>query len=191
MKISNRATKIQASPLRKLMPFANAAKKEGKKIYHLNIGQPDIATPKAMLDVYRNFDKEVLCYGPSQGLEVYRKNLLNYYAKHGIDLNIDNILVTTAGSEALIFALLSSCNPDDEVIIPEPFYTNYNGFATIAGVKIVPLTTFAENGFELPSDDKITALITEKTRAILLCNPGNPTGTVYPKTTLKDWLRSL
>lgn len=185
MKISNRATKIQASPLRKLMPFANTAKKEGKKIYHLNIGQPDIPTPKAMLDVYRNFDKEVLAYGPSQGLELYRENLVNYYAKHDIQIEVGNILVTTAGSEALIFALLAACNPGDEVIIPEPFYTNYNGFATITSVKIVPLTTYAENGFALPSDEEIIPLITKKTRAIMLCNPGNPTGTVYPKTDIE------
>ncbi len=181
MKLSDRAINIQASPIRKLMPFANEAKKKGIHIYHLNIGQPDIETPKEMLDVYKNFEEKVLAYGPSQGLECYRKNLVNYYRKHNIELDIDDIIVTTAGSEAIVFALLTACNEDDEVIVPEPFYTNYNGFATMTGVKIVPLTTYAEDGFALPSNEKIRALINSKTKAIMLCNPGNPTGAVYPK----------
>ena len=181
MKLSDRAINIQASPIRKLMPFANEAKKKGIHIYHLNIGQPDIETPKEMLNVYKNFEEKVLAYGPSQGLECYRKNLVNYYRKHNIELDVDDIIVTTAGSEAIVFALLTVCNKDDEVIVPEPFYTNYNGFATMTEVKIVPLTTYAEDGFALPSNEKIRSLINSKTKAIMLCNPDNPTGAVYPK----------
>jgi len=185
MKLSERAVNVQASPIRKLMPFANEAKKRGIHIYHLNIGQPDIETPEEMLNVYKNYDSKVLAYGPSQGLEIYRNNLVRYYDRHNIKLNSDDIIVTTAGSEAIIFAMLTACNSGDEVIVPEPFYTNYNGFATITGVKIVPLTTFAEDGFALPADDKIKALINSKTKAIMLCNPGNPTGTVYPRSEIE------
>ena len=181
MKLSERALNIQASPIRKLMPYANNAKKRGIKIYHLNIGQPDIETPKEMLDVYANYHDKVLAYGPSQGLDVYRENLVNYYRKHNITIDVADIIVTTAGSEAIIFAMLATCNYEDEIIIPEPFYTNYNGFATITGVKIIPLTTQAENGFCLPDDNEIRTLISAKTKAIMLCNPGNPTGTVYPE----------
>ena len=180
MKLSDRAINIQASPIRKLMPLANATKKKGIHIYHINIGQPDIETPKEMLDVYKNYDSKVLAYGPSQGLEIYRNNLVNYYNKHDIKLNSNDIIVTTAGSEAIVFALLTACNVGDEVIVPEPFYTNYNGFATMTGVKIIPLTTYAEESFKLPDDDKIKELINEKTKALMLCNPGNPTGAVYP-----------
>ncbi len=181
MKLSDRSINVQASPIRKLMPFANSARKKGIKIYHLNIGQPDIPTPQKMLDVYQQFDKKVLAYGPSQGLDIYRKNLVKYYKQHDIPLDIDDIIVTTAGSEAILFALLTVCNPGDEVIIPEPFYTNYNGFAKMTGVNIVPLTTFAEEGFKLPPKDKIQSLLSSKTKAIMLCNPGNPTGAVYPR----------
>ncbi len=185
MRLSDRAINIQASPIRKLMPFANATKKKGIHIYHLNIGQPDIETPKEMLDVYKNFESKVLAYGPSQGLDVYRNNLVNYYNKHEIKLNSDDIIVTTAGSEAIVFALLTACNAGDEVIVPEPFYTNYNGFATVTGVKIVPLTTYAEESFKLPENEEITKLISSKTKAIMLCNPGNPTGAVYPHSEME------
>ena len=185
MRLSDRAINIQASPIRKLMPFANATKKKGIHIYHLNIGQPDIETPKEMLDVYKNFESKVLAYGPSQGLDVYRNNLVNYYNKHEIKLNSDDIIVTTAGSEAIVFALLTACNAGDEVIVPEPFYTNYNGFATATGVKIVPLTTYAEESFKLPENEEITKLISSKTKAIMLCNPGNPTGAVYPHSEME------
>ena len=185
MELSNRAKLVQASPIRKLMPYANAARKRGIKIYHLNIGQPDIETPKEMLDVYANYQDKILAYGPSQGLDLYRENLVNYYQRHDIKIDVDDIIVTTAGSEAIVFAMLVTCNPDDEIIIPEPFYTNYNGFATMTGVKIKPLTTRAEDGFKLPSDETITALLSEKTRAIMLCNPGNPTGAVYSKKDLE------
>ncbi len=184
MKLSDRAIDIQASPIRKLMPFADAAKKKGIHIYHLNIGQPDIKTPQEMLNVYKNYHDKVLCYGPSQGLDVYRTNLVKYYKKHGIEIQKEDIIVTTAGSEAIIFAMLVTCNEGDEMIIPEPFYTNYNGFASMTGVKIMPLTTFAEDGFKLPSNEKIESLISSRTKAIMLCNPGNPTGTVYPEDDL-------
>ncbi len=184
MELSSRAELIQASPIRKLMPFANEAKSKDIHVYHLNIGQPDIKTPKEMIDVYHNYSDQVLAYGPSQGLEIYRKDLVRYYKNHKINLEIDDIIVTTAGSEAIVFALYVTCNPGDEIIVPEPFYTNYNGFATMAGVKIKPLTTFAENGFALPENNEIEKLISEKTKAIMLCNPGNPTGAVYSKEEL-------
>ncbi|MDX9869162.1 MAG: pyridoxal phosphate-dependent aminotransferase, partial [Candidatus Cloacimonadales bacterium] len=179
MNLSQRALEIQASPIRKLMPYANNAKKNGIHVYQLNIGQPDIETPQEMIDMYHNFEEKVLAYGPSQGLDVYRKALVKYYKKHHISLEEDEIIVTTAGSEAIIFAMMVTCNVDDEIIVPEPFYTNYNGFATMAGVKLVPLTTYAETGFALPERESIEAVITDKTRAIMICNPGNPTGTVY------------
>ncbi len=181
MDLSKRAIEVQASPIRKLMPHAIAAKQKGLKVYHLNIGQPDIETPREMIKVYHEFSESVLAYGPSQGLDVYRHSLVSYYAKHNIVVNDTDIIVTTAGSEAITFALLVTCNEGDEVIVPEPFYTNYNGFATMASVYIRPLTTFAENGFMLPDDDTIEKLINSKTKAIMLCNPGNPTGTVYSK----------
>lgn len=179
MNLSTRALEIQASPIRKLMPYALAAKQKGIKVYHLNIGQPDIETPMEMIKVYHEFSDKVLAYGPSQGLEVYREGLVKYYHHCGIDLQTNNIIVTTAGSEAITFAMMVVGDVGDEIIVPEPFYTNYNGFATMAGIKLVPLTTYAETGFALPGDDKIEALITNKTKAIMLCNPGNPTGKVY------------
>ncbi len=185
MKLSNRALTIQESPIRKLAPYAEKAKERGTSIYHLNIGQPDIETPREMLDVYANFDGKVLAYGPSQGLDEYRKNLVYYYARHGIVIEKEDIIVTVAGSEAIIFALTATCNFGDEIIVPEPFYTNYNGFATMAGVNIVPLTTYAEDGFALPENEVIQAAITPKTKAIVICNPGNPTGTVYSAGDIK------
>lgn len=185
MRLSERAMSIQASPIRKLVPLANSAKAQGKHVYHLNIGQPDIETPPEMRNVYQNFDQKVLAYGPSQGLEFYRENLVKYYKRNGIELTKDEIIVTTAGSEACFFALLSVCDPGDEVIIPEPFYTNYNGFATWAGAKIVPLTTKVEKGFALPEKSDIEKLVSSKTKAIMLCNPGNPTGAVYSKEELE------
>ncbi|MBW6514103.1 MAG: pyridoxal phosphate-dependent aminotransferase [Candidatus Syntrophosphaera sp.] len=181
MKLSQRALEIQASPIRKLMPHAVAAKKRGIKIYHLNIGQPDIPTPQAMIDAYHGFSEKVLAYGPSQGLDVYRQGLVQYYAKNGIDLAENEIIVTTAGSEAITFAMLVVCEVGDEIIVPEPFYTNYNGFATMAGINLKPITTRAEDGYQLPSSEAIEALIGPKTRAIMICSPGNPTGTVYSR----------
>jgi len=181
MEISTRALEIQASPIRKLMPYAAEAKKKGIKVYHLNIGQPDIETPAEMLAAYHEFSEKVLAYGPSQGLDVYRQGLVQYYSKHGISLQENEIIVTTAGSEAIVFAMLVVCNEGDEIIVPEPFYTNYNGFATMAGVILKPLTTYAETGFALPSDSEIEAVIGTRSKAIMLCNPGNPTGTVYSR----------
>lgn len=181
MKLSQRALEIQASPIRKLMPHAVAAKKRGIKIYHLNIGQPDIPTPQPMLDAYHSFSDKVLAYGPSQGLDIYRQGLVEYYAKCGIQLAENEIIVTTAGSEAITFALMVVCGVGDEILVPEPFYTNYNGFATMAGITLKPVTTFAETGFQLPSDAEIEARVTPRTKAIMVCNPGNPTGTVYSR----------
>ena len=185
MKLSERAQNIQESPIRKLKPLDDQAKAKGIKVYHLNIGQPDIETPQKIMEVYRKYDEKVLTYGPSQGLDLYRQNLVNYYKNNNIDVEGDEIIVTTGGSEAIIFALMATCNPGDEVIIPEPFYTNYNGFAKMAGAKIVPLTTYTRDGYQLPSNEDIKELINEKTKAILLCSPNNPTGAVYPSEDLE------
>jgi len=181
MELSKRAREIQASPIRKLNPYANAAKKRGIKVYHLNIGQPDLPTPKEMLKAYHEFSDEVLEYGPSQGIDLYRESLVHYYHNLGIELKVDDIIVTTGGSEAITFAMMVVGEVGDEIIVPEPFYTNYNGFATMAGISLIPLTTYAENGFALPADALIEEKITPKTKAIMLCNPGNPTGTVYSR----------
>jgi len=181
MELSKRAVDVQASPIRKLMPYATAAKAKGIKIYHLNIGQPDVETPEAILNVYRNYSEKVLAYGPSQGLDEYRKSLVKYYRELGIIICDDDINVTTAGSEALLFAMMLVCDHGDEIVVPEPFYTNYNSFATMAGVNLVTITTFAETGFALPSREIIENSISKKTKAILVCNPGNPTGTVYTR----------
>ena len=181
MELSKRAREIQASPIRKLNPYANAAKKRGIKVYHLNIGQPDLPTPKEMLKAYHEFSDEVLEYGPSQGIDLYRESLVHYYHNLGIELKVDDIIVTTGGSEAITFAMMVVGEVGDEIIVPEPFYTNYNGFATMAGINLKPLTTYAENGFALPADALIEEKITPKTKAIMLCNPGNPTGTVYSR----------
>jgi aspartate aminotransferase len=184
MQLSKRAIEIQASPIRKLMPYANSAKARGIKVYHLNIGQPDIATPPEMLKVYHEFSDKVLAYGPSQGLEVYQEGLVHYYSRIGIQLSTKDIIVTTAGSEAVTFAMMVVANEGDEIIVPEPFYTNYNGFATMASIHLKAVTTHAENGFALPDNAEIEKLINSKTRAIMLCNPGNPTGTVYSREEL-------
>ena len=181
MELSKRAREIQASPIRKLNPYANAAKKRGIKVYHLNIGQPDLPTPKEMLKAYHEYSDEVLEYGPSQGIDVYRESLVHYYHNLGIELKVEDIIVTTGGSEAITFAMMVVGEVGDEIIVPEPFYTNYNGFATMAGINLKPLTTYAENGFALPADALIEEKITPKTKAIMLCNPGNPTGTVYSR----------
>jgi len=184
MKLSKRALEIQASPIRKLMPHAVDAKKRGVKVYHLNIGQPDIPTPPQMIKVYHEFSEKVLAYGPSQGLEVYQQGLVHYYKHLGISLDTKDIIVTTAGSEAVTFAMMVAANEGDEILVPEPFYTNYNGFATMASIKLKPITTYAENGFALRDDAAFEKLITHKTRAIMICNPGNPTGAVYSKEDL-------
>ena len=169
------------SPIRKLVPFAEAAKKKGIKVYHLNIGQPDIETPPAILDAVRNADIKVLEYSHSAGNESYRRKLVQYYKKVGIDITYEQILITTGGSEAIMFGFLTCLNPGDEVIIPEPFYANYNGFACAAGVNVVPITSYIETGFALPPIDEFEKVITNRTKAILICSPNNPTGYLYSR----------
>lgn len=183
--ISEKAQIVPASPIRKLVPFAEAAKKAGKTVYHLNIGQPDIQTPDAALQAIHNFDEKVLEYSHSAGIESYRVKLSASYKAQGIPVETEDILITTGGSEALIFAMLCTCNPGDEVIIPEPFYANYNSFAVTAGVKVVPVTANIEDGFALPAMEEIEAKITPRTKGIVICNPGNPTGYLYSKTELE------
>src|SRR6056297_49884 len=179
MFVSHRIKSMQESPIRKLVPLAEEAKKKGKKVYHLNIGQPDIKTPEEFFDSVKNFDKEVLSYAFSQGIPELIDSFIEYYKSYDIEYEKDDILVTNGGSEAILFSLLAVCDYGDEILIPEPFYTNYNGFSTSAGVNVVPITTKAEDGFGLPSKSEIEELITGKTKAILLSNPSNPTGKVY------------
>jgi aspartate aminotransferase len=179
--ISPRAKDMPPSPIRKLVPLADAAKKRGIKIYHLNIGQPDIPTPPEFMDAIRNYDKKVLEYGNSKGDYNYIAGLVKYYERRGIEVEEKDIQITTGGSEALIFAMICVANVGDQVIVFEPFYTNYNSFAMMADAKLVPLTLEAESGFHLPSREKIEKKITSKTRAILICSPNNPTGTVYTR----------
>jgi aspartate aminotransferase len=177
--ISQRGQHMPASPIRKLVPYAEAAKKKGVKVYHLNIGQPDIETPEMALDAVRNFDFKVLEYSHSAGNESYRRKLSTYYKNLGIDVDYQQIIVTTGGSEAILFGFMSCLDAGDEVIIPEPFYANYNGFAVAANVKVVPLTSHIENGFALPPVAEFEKLITPRTRGIVICNPNNPTGYLY------------
>ncbi|MBS1512527.1 MAG: pyridoxal phosphate-dependent aminotransferase [Bacteroidetes bacterium] len=177
--ISKRGIQMPASPIRKLVPFAEAAKKKGTKVYHLNIGQPDIETPKQCLDAVRHADFKVLEYSHSAGNESYRKKLVEYYKKVGIDVTPEQIIITTGGSEAIIFGFMACMDAGDEVIIPEPFYANYNGFAVEAGVIVKPITSSIENGFALPPIEEFEKAITPKTKAIVICNPNNPTGYLY------------
>lgn len=173
------------SPIRKLVPFAEKAKKNGKKVFHLNIGQPDIQTPQVALDAISNFSKKVVEYSHSAGFESYRIGLSKYYQNIGIEVDHNDLMVTTGGSEALLFALNSCLDQGDEIIIPEPFYANYNGFSKSSGVIVKPITTKIENGFALPDIKEFEKLITSKTKAILICNPGNPTGYLYSKEELE------
>ena len=173
------------SPIRKLVPFAEKAKKNGKKVFHLNIGQPDIQTPKVALDAISNFSKKVVEYSHSAGFESYRIGLSKYYQNIGIDVDHNDLMVTTGGSEALLFGLNSCLDHGDEIIIPEPFYANYNGFSKSSGVVVKPITTKIENSFALPDIKEFEKLITNKTKAILICNPGNPTGYLYSKEELE------
>lgn len=184
--ISHKGKKMPESPIRKLVPFAEAAIREGRSIYQLNIGQPDIKTPKAALDAVKNNSIEVLSYSHSAGFESYRNKLADYYKNHGIPVNTEEIIITTGGSEALLFAMGTITDPGDEVIIPEPFYANYNGFATASGVKVIPIESSIENNFALPPISSFEKLITEKTRAIILCNPGNPTGYLYTREEIEQ-----
>ena len=189
-KISNKGISMPASPMRKLVPFAEIAIKAGKKVYHLNIGQPDIETPKLALEAIHNFNDKVIEYSHSAGSESYRKGLANYYQNIGIGINYNEIIVTTGGSEALLFILNSCLDHGDEIIIPEPFYANYNGFSTSAGVTVKPISTSIDHGFALPKISEFEKLITPKTKAILICNPGNTTGYLYSKQELET-LRDL
>ena len=184
MRYSERITTMQSSPIRKLAPIASNAKAKGIKIYHLNIGQPDIKTPKVFFEAVKNFNNEVLEYAVSPGLPELISSLQQYYTTYNMDFESDEILVTNGGSEALLFALMATCDPKDNILVPEPFYSNYNGFSQSINVNITPITTKAEEGFHLPSKEKIQSLITSKTKAILISNPGNPTGTVYTKKEL-------
>ena len=184
-KISERGVLMPPSPIRKLTPYADKAKKKGLKVYHLNIGQPDIETPPSIIEAVHQADVKVLEYSPSQGFESYRKKLAGYYAKRGIQVNADQVIVTTGGSEAISFALMSCLNPGDEVIIPEPFYANYNGFAVSAAIKVVPINSSIEDNFALPPIEAFEKAVTPRTRAILICNPNNPTGYLYSKEELE------
>ena len=179
--ISERAIEMPQSPIRKLAPLATEAAARGTKIYHLNIGQPDLKTPEVGLDVLRHIDRRVLEYSPSQGFLSYREKLVKYYAHYDIELSVDDIIITTGGSEAVLFAFLSCLNPGDEIIVPEPAYANYMAFAISAGAKIRTISTTIEDGFALPAVEKFEELINEHTRAILICNPNNPTGYLYTR----------
>ena len=183
--ISNKGYNMPQSPIRKLVPYAEKAKKQGKKVYHLNIGQPDINTPEVALDAIHNFSEDVVEYSHSAGFESYRKGLANYYQNIGIDISHEDLMITTGGSEALLFALNSCLDPGDEIIIPEPFYANYNGFSISSGVIVKPITTSIEDSFALPDINDFEKLISDKTKAILICNPGNPTGYLYSKEELE------
>lgn len=178
-KISQKGVAMPESPIRKLVPFAEKAKQKGNHVYHLNIGQPDIKTPEGALQAIKNADIKVLEYSHSAGFESYRVKLAKYYQQHQIDVNAQEIIITTGGSEALMFALGSTMDPGDEIIIPEPFYANYNGFSTSNGVTIVPVMSSIDTGFALPAIADFEKLITSRTKAILICNPGNPTGYLY------------
>ncbi|HJS54332.1 MAG TPA: pyridoxal phosphate-dependent aminotransferase [Chitinophagaceae bacterium] len=185
LRISDRGHNMPASPIRKLVPYAEAAKKKGIEVYHLNIGQPDIETPPAILDAVRHADIKVLEYSHSAGNESYRRKLVQYYKKVGIDVTHEQILITTGGSEAIMFGFFCCLNPGDEVIVPEPFYANYNGFACAAGVKVVPITASIETGFALPPIEDFEKVITSKTKAIIICSPNNPTGYLYSRNEME------
>jgi len=188
--ISNRGQLMPASPIRKLVPFAEAAKKKGIRVYHLNIGQPDIVTPPAMLEAVKNSDFTILEYRHSAGNESYRQKLTQYYASVGIGVTAQEIIITTGGSEAIQFGMLACLDAGDEVIIPEPFYANYNGFAVAAGVTVVPVTSYIEDSFALPPISELEKKITPRTKAIIICNPNNPTGYLYTAAEM-DQLKEL
>ncbi|WP_285009082.1 pyridoxal phosphate-dependent aminotransferase [Pedobacter faecalis] len=183
--ISDKGIQMPASPIRKLTPFADKAKKDGKKVHHLNIGQPDIATPEGMLNAIKNIDFNVWAYTPSEGTLAYRTKLAEYYNKLGYNITPADILVTVGGSEAITIAMQTCVNEGDEIIIPEPFYANYNGFACMSNVVVKPILSYIENGFALPPIAEFEKLITEKTKAIIICNPNNPTGYLYSKEELE------
>jgi aspartate aminotransferase len=179
MNLSQRGQKIQPSPIRKLKPYADKAQERGIHVYFINIGQPDIPTPQPVLDAFHSFDEKVLSYGPAQGFLELRQAIADYFVAYKIPLSSENVIITLGGSEAIHFSFCVVADPGQEIVIPEPFYTNYNGYASFADVKISPLTLQVEDGFRLPPTEEIEARINPKTRAILLCSPNNPTGTVY------------
>lgn len=181
LQLSDRGLAMPPSPIRKLVPYAEAAKRKGVHVYHLNIGQPDVETPPAILDAVRHADIRVLEYSHSAGNESYRRKLVQYYKRVGIEVTPEEIIITTGGSEAILFGFFTCLNPGDEVIIPEPYYANYNGFAVAAGVKVVPITSHIENGFALPPIAEFEKKITSKTKAIIICSPNNPTGYLYSR----------
>lgn len=183
--ISHKGQQMPASPIRKLVPYAEAAKKKGTQVYHLNIGQPDIETPEEFLNAIRNFKGHVLEYSHSAGIESYRRKLAEYYGRFDINLDFEEILVTTGGSEAIEIAMLSCLNNGDEIIVPEPFYANYNGFSCQADVVVKPVRSYIETGFALPPIEEFEKVITPKTKAIMICNPGNPTGYLYSREELE------
>src|SRR6185295_5093067 len=189
-KISTKGHYMPASPIRKLVPFAEQAKREGKKIYHLNIGQPDIETPETMLNAIHTFSPKVVEYSHSAGIESYRRKLTTYYKRFHIELDYTEIMITTGGSEAIEIGMMACLDEGDEIIIPEPFYANYNGFSTQAGVVIKPIRSHIETGFALPPVSEFEKIITPKTKAIMICNPNNPTGYLYTKEELES-LRQL
>ncbi len=185
LSISSRGQRMPPSPIRKLVPFAEAAKKKGTRVYHLNIGQPDIDTPQQVMDAVRQSDFRVLEYSHSAGNESYRRKLVDYYKRVGINVTHEQMLITTGGSEAILFGFMACLDEGDEVIIPEPFYANYNGFAVEAGVKVVPVTSSIETGFALPPIEEFAKLISPKTKAIVICNPNNPTGYLYSRAEME------
>lgn len=189
-KISSKAVSMPSSPIRKLVPFADAAKKKGVKIYHLNIGQPDIETPSTFINAIKNADIKVLEYSHSAGNESYRKKLCNYYKEYNINIDANEVIITNGGSEAISIAMMTCFNEGDEVIIPEPFYANYNGFSTAAHVTVKPIRSYIDSGFALPPISEFEKVITPKTKGIMICNPGNPTGYLYTKEELNA-LREL
>lgn len=184
-KISQRGVVVPPSPIRKLVPFADEAKKKGIRVYHLNIGQPDIETPENVMDKIRHTDIKVVEYSHSAGILSYRKKLVEYYKKQNIEVTTDQMIVTTGGSEAILFAMMTCLDPGDEIIIPEPFYANYNGFAVAAGVRVVPINSVIDNGFALPPISSFEQSITPRTKAIMICNPNNPTGYLYSREELE------
>jgi aspartate aminotransferase len=188
--ISEKAHSMPASPIRKLVPYSEAAKKAGRTVYHLNIGQPDIETPEIVMEKIRQTEIKVIEYSNSEGMAAYRTGLVGYYKSKDINIEPTDLMVTTGGSEALVFAFMTCLNPGDEIIIPEPFYANYNGFAVMAGVKVVPVTAHIEDGFALPPIADFESKITPRTKGILICNPGNPTGYLYSQSELEQ-LRDL
>lgn len=189
LSLSQRAQKLPTSPIRRLAPLANAAKQAGKTVYHLNIGQPDIETPRGFF-VDAKVAPDVLAYSPSQGLPESRAALVSYYARHKIAFNADQVIVTAGGSEAILFAILTVCNPGDEILIPEPFYANYRSYTVIGDIGLKPITTYAKDGFHFTSRQQIEEAVTPKTKAILFCTPGNPTGTVYTRREM-EWLKEV